>query len=648
MTGDVGGQPRNLVVNPSFEPEGEGPWETAPAWHRSPNLDFAEYRLDGATRRSGGFSQRISSRHLDLAYVYQRVPVTGGRTYHVSAWVKVSGDASAMVMAIPGDAEARGVGASRGESRQVPGESDWQEIDLTIPTPEACVLLTLLCRVKTIGENGGSAWFDDVSVTELPPGTERPAAAPATAAVTGPANAGPRPVLVPQPKRVEWLSGGFQLSPETLLVVEGGLEGSHASSVRELNEELQDRFGFTLPVRAAEECAARGEEPGAALVLGTASPSCQGPASPALANPEGYSLVVGQKVQLTASTAKGVFWGVQTLKSLLTAEEWEVWLPGVAIEDWPDHAFRGLHFYPTTCSGAFHVELIEKVVAKYRFNHLVLESQYSNWESHPELHDPRMASKDDLRKVIAAARAHHLEVTPLIQSLGHMDWMFKSDRHLDLVEDPEARWAYNPLHPGSYDFILSVMEEALDLFRPRYFHIGHDEVRYEGRFPYTTEGCRLGFPELFLRDTLRLYEYLTGHGVQVMLWGDEIQRPDMVPHLGRLPQDLIIVDWNYILYRDYPNVRDLLARGFPVIGATWFEPEHIASFARSAHQSGAWGMLQTTWTREHKGTSLLTDEFPQFAAWVTAGDCFWNAARERPARGYDPGARLLSDLSGRR
>ncbi|MGE5508046.1 MAG: hypothetical protein ACM3RP_06160 [Chitinophagales bacterium] len=111
---------------------------------------------------------------------------------------------------------------------------------------------------------------------------------------------------------------------------------------------------------------------------------------------------------------------------------------------------------------------------------------------------------------------------------------------------------------------------------------------------------------------------------------------------------MIIVDWNYLLYRDYPNVRELQTKGFDVIGATWFEPENIAAFARSAHRSGALGMLQTTWTREHAGTDLLEDEFPQFAAWVYAGDRFWNAGQDEQPGRYDPGERLRADLAGRR
>ncbi|MGE5508045.1 MAG: hypothetical protein ACM3RP_06155 [Chitinophagales bacterium] len=224
------GNLENLVLNPSFEPAGGELPDTAPGWFRNPNLDFATYRVEKAPGRSGGYAQRISSRHLDLAYVYQRVPVTGGRTYRVSAWLKVSGDASGLVMAIPGDAEGHGVGAPRVDSPQVPGESDWQEVELIVPTTEACVTLTLICRIKTIGERGGSIWFDDVFVGEAAalPVPAAPAYGCTQASQDG------RPVLVPRPKQVQWLSGACRLYPATPLVVEGGAFGALDSAVREL------------------------------------------------------------------------------------------------------------------------------------------------------------------------------------------------------------------------------------------------------------------------------------------------------------------------------------------------------------------------------------------------------------------------------
>lgn len=634
----------NLITNPGFEADSDGQFETAPGWCKSPNLNFATYQLDGETRRTGRYSQRITSKHLDLPYVYQRVPVMGGRTYRVSVWVKVSGDASAMFMAIQGDAEARGVGARRVDSDQVAGDSEWRELSATVSTTETCALLTLILRMKTIGERGGTVWFDDAALVEDAARDEQmEQAVTVTRAETG-----DRPALVPAPKRLSWRTDVFRLSPTTPLLAPGGPNGPYASAIRELNEEMRRRFGFALPVRASEELTIRGEQAGQAILLTAGeNAGCGIAGGGGLFHPESYTLTItSEGVQLSGLTTTGVFWGVQTLKSLLWAKEGGVWLWGAWIEDWPDHSFRGIHFCPDASAGTFYVELIEKVLARYRFNHIVLESQYSNWESHSELHDPRMAGKRELAQVIAAARAHHIEVTPLIQSLGHMDWMFRGGQHLDLVEDPEARWAYNPLNPRSYDFIFDIMEEALDLFRPRRFHIGHDEVRYEGRFPYSEEGQRLGFAELFLRDTLRLHSYLTGRGVEVMLWGDELQRPDMIPHLHRFPRDLIIVDWNYNVFHRYPNVPELMARGFRVIGSTWSLRENIASFARFARDCGAMGMLQTTWTRDHTGSDLLADEFPQFAAWIIAGDHFWNASRDEARPRYDAG-RLLKEELGR-
>ena len=63
-------------------------------------------------------------------------------------------------------------------------------------------------------------------------------------------------------------------------------------------------------------------------------------------NPEAYQLTVSDKgVQISAPSAAGVFYGIQTLrKSLPVAPGEVVALPAVTIADSPRFAYRGAHF----------------------------------------------------------------------------------------------------------------------------------------------------------------------------------------------------------------------------------------------------------------------------------------------------------------
>ena len=66
---------------------------------------------------------------------------------------------------------------------------------------------------------------------------------------------------------------------------------------------------------------------------------------------------------------------------------------------------------------------------------------------------------------------------PEIQSLSHSYYI--ASAHRDVAEDPDMPWpdSYCPSNPESYRILFEVMDEYLELMRPRRVHIGHDEWR---------------------------------------------------------------------------------------------------------------------------------------------------------------------------
>jgi hypothetical protein len=313
------------------------------------------------------------------------------------------------------------------------------------------------------------------------------------------------------------------------------------------------------------------------------------------------------------------------------------------IRDWPDHPIRAVHVVLDSDSDVFHVALIDRVLGRYKFNMLIAEAQYVRWESARAIWHPRGATKAQAAAVVTAAREHLMEPVPLIQTLGHAEWLFYNDQHLDLLEMPAdlapARYAYDPLNPRVYQVVLPILDEAVALFGARALHIGHDEVRNVVPFPWSDEGRRLGFGELFVRDTVRLSEHLRRAGVRTMMWGDVVLTNDYDPAMARLPRDLVMVDWQYHPAARYPSLDRFRAWGYEVLAATWYRHDNIAAFSHAARKAGAAGMVRTTWTGYFGNRVALQAQYHQIASYLAAAEHFWNAGAPTPAFGEIEAAR---------
>lgn len=122
-----------------------------------------------------------------------------------------------------------------------------------------------------------------------------------------------------------------------------------------------------------------------------------------------------------------------------------------------------------------------------------------------------------LRELIDYCEAHGLEVIPEVPSLSHSDYLLT--RHPELAENPDdpVPDTYCPSNEAVYDLLFDVLEEVLEVFRPKTVHIAHDEW-------YTAclcARCREKDPgALFAADVNRIHRWLKARGVGSMIWGD--------------------------------------------------------------------------------------------------------------------------------
>lgn len=476
----------------------------------------------------------------------------------------------------------------------------------------------------------------------------------------------PPPIqLLPVPKEVTWGEGVFEITPSTRIVVGDRVTEEDLFAARELNEELRARFGATLRVVTAGELSTpRGHivvgEPSINTVTARLLQSAGLTVSRTSPGPEGYVLrVLPDGMVVAGSDRRGTFYGVQTLRQLLRPGKALASVPAVTIRDRPDHAIRAVHVLLDNASGEFHTALIDRVLAPYKFNTVIAEAEHVQWESGRPFWEPdaRGATKAQVRQVLDAARRHHIQVIPLIATLGHSEWVFAGLRSDELCRQiayipkrlrEEGRTqvtcdrnrgvfppVYDPERPANIEgkeititdaLIRPVLREAVDLFRSPSLHIGHDEVRGPSGVRYDLD--------LYLRDTMALHQFLKDLAVRTMLWGDVLyERREEVtsePLWAQLPRDLTVVAWKYEDVRAYPELTHFRQAGFPVLGATWFRPYNNFQFSRAAKGAGAAGMVRTTWNGFFQNRAALTRAYQQFYTYFSAATYFWTSASPQP------------------
>ena len=459
----------------------------------------------------------------------------------------------------------------------------------------------------------------------------------------------PVPTIIPRPKEAKYGPGAYRVASADDVWLERGLNVGRANDT--LISYLVHDFAVHAP--ASEPIETRTPPPQAIVFAKSAD------ALPA----EGYRLAVTPEgVRIEATDEVGYRYAVQTLRQLTTrTSAGEVLIRAAEIRDWPSLSFRGVHLFTGGQGPTLHEKLIRNVIAPLKMNHIVLESEYIKWDSHPEIHHAEYGmSKDDVRKILATCRELGVEVSPLVMSLGHCQWMFENNQNLELAEDPDAKWTYCVTNPKTYEFIYQIYDEAVELFRPKYFHIGHDEFTHRGRVPFREESKKYTHEQLLVMDTQRHHAWFKERGIRLMMWGDMLLGPDEAPDAGnavsretaakeraKLPKDIVIADWHYVdtdpaKYTSLATFRD---DGFTTVAAGWWRPGNVVHLARAAYEAKSLGYLQTTWAGYSLDPARFEKEINQYAMYVLAAEAAWNADDPPDPASFPAGAYFL-DLMG--
>ncbi len=367
--------------------------------------------------------------------------------------------------------------------------------------------------------------------------------------------------VIPKPLNMEMLTGKFLVNTNTRIV------GSEA-----LNNE-GELLASMLSSATGESISFSSEGTGnIALKL-----------DDAIENEEGYEVNVAfDKIEISGKTAKGIFYGIQTLRQLMPASIEakdgslkELTIPAVVIKDDPRFKYRGMHL--DVGRHLFPAEFIKKyidLIAMHKMNtfhwHLTEDQGWRiEIKKYPKLteigawrketlvghgatkkldrkYDGKkyggFYTQEEVKEIVAYAATKHVTVIPEIELPGHSLAAITAYPELgNTGEQYEVgtRWGvYDEIYAPSektFQFLEDVLTEVIELFPSKLIHIGGDEA------PKTQWESSKFAQELIKREGLkdehelqsyfikRIEKFLNSKGRNIIGW-DEILEGGLAPN----------------------------------------------------------------------------------------------------------------------
>lgn len=449
--------------------------------------------------------------------------------------------------------------------------------------------------------------------------------------------------LIPTPRRVTLGQGRFAFTPATRLLLGRVEDAQDLFAAGQLAEEVHANFATRSSIGAAGDdlkdavlIGQAGRDPAvdAALKrLGLAFPDkLEGPYARERLD-QAYVLAVGPDgVVVAGRSARGVFYGVQTLRQLVRANARDKSIPACRIVDAPALAYRcwQLDVSRGPIPALDFLKRTVRELSQYKLNAMTMytENVFKN-PKHPKIAPSDGITADEARELCAYAKRYHVEVLGNHQAFGHYDKTLRLSEYADLGENG---WVLSPAKEGTYALLKDIFDVIAPAFDSPLFVINCDETYGLGEGASKDMVKEIGLGGVYASHINRLAALLKPHGKTPLMWGDiALHHRDIVP---RLPRDLIVLSWAY----DARPLWDAQIVPFTELGFrfwvcpgvsnwSWIWPDHrtavtnISNYVRDGVRHGAMGMLNTTWGDDGEQLFGYT-WFPQ----IWAGEVSWNPA----------------------
>lgn len=375
---------------------------------------------------------------------------------------------------------------------------------------------------------------------------------------------------------------------------------------------------------------------------------------------ESYNLKISKgQINIIAKDKAGLLYAFMSLEQLMEdAREQDVNLPLCSILDYPALSYRAIHLdiKHHREKTEYYYQLMDKL-ATYKVNAIIVELEDKlRYERQPEVGSKDALSLNEWKELSNYAKKRNIEISPLVQGLGHASFILKHDSYKHLRDDPSSDWAFNPLDPKTYDVQFDLYMDAIDATpHGKYLHVGGDEVHTTGR------GSGMTPMELQLIWLNKVCKFAEEHGRVPIFWDDmplkhagvykamfnknlnqqEVDKiwaeneHNLLKFLDQFPKNCIYMRWNYSSSQALGNSKAMewfRKNGMQVMGATagqtrWVlmpqeesNMDNIKSFATTSINNNLNGLLLTLWDDDSPHFELYMRGIIAFAEYTWSGE----------------------------
>jgi hypothetical protein len=259
---------------------------------------------------------------------------------------------------------------------------------------------------------------------------------------------------------------------------------------------------------------------------------------------DAYGIAVERdRIRLEANSRRGLIYAAYTLEQTGTG-------CGRLI-DFPDLPMRGMHLDlkgPALRFGYLR-SLVERL-GQLKINTLLVEYEDKfPYQSAPALVGEGALSREELQELLALCQAWAIDVIPLVQCLGHTEYILKHPEYRYLAEDANLQQLC-PLHGGSLPLFESMVDEVAAAHQGlTYFHMGGDESWSLGQCPRCREVAQTqGKARLYVDYIKQAAGAVAARGLKPIIW-DDMFHEDKAHHLlDELPAGTALMVWEYQAY----------------------------------------------------------------------------------------------------
>jgi len=245
------------------------------------------------------------------------------------------------------------------------------------------------------------------------------------------------------------------------------------------------------------------------------------------------------------------------------------------------------------------------------------------FEKHPLIPNRYAYTKTEVASFIKYCADLKIDVIPLQQSFGHVEYILRNEKYKDLREDQKDFSQVCPLQTDLDKALFTDLYTELASTHPsKYIHIGGDETYLLGH----DERCKLkaakeGKSKLYIDYIKTLCDIVIKLGKTPVLWADiALKYPDAIK---LLPKGTVFIDWNYGWdMNNFGDHQKLMESGYEIWGSpalrsspdnyflTQWEKhfKNIRDFVPAAAKLGYKGIVMTSWSTSGQYSAVFESE----------------------------------------